>query len=109
MWAEVSTSGSVLAQSGGISVSAHPAAGRYFLTFPASVQAHALQVTPVTQAAGAPVGSADARAVACGGSGGANDPNAQCASVANVPTNLFVATFVNGALADTAFFISAVP
>jgi hypothetical protein len=109
MWAEVAPDGTILNQSGGISLAHHTSGGQYWFTFPSSVQ-HSLQVTPVTSAAGDPGGSMDAKAAACGGTAGPTDPYTNCTGNApNTGSSLFVATFKAGSQTDIAFFITALP
>src|SRR5919199_3858617 len=68
MWATISAAGnSILAQSGGVSIAAHPAPGRYFLRFPAAVKGTAVLASPAANVGGSPRGSSDVKAVPCGG------------------------------------------
>lgn len=46
MWALVEYNGAILAQSGGISVQAHPFTGGYYLAFPGQVAGKAVIATP---------------------------------------------------------------
>lgn len=48
MWALVGSSGTILAQSGGISLQDHPGLGQYYLAFPGPVEGEAVLATPST-------------------------------------------------------------
>ena len=106
MWAMINATGdTILAQSGGVSLVSHPAAGRYFLKFPQKVKGRAVLVSPVTRAGGSPTGSTDAKAVPCGATTGEAGAFACDAPGANTVFHAFVATFLNGKPDNVPFYV----
>ena len=110
MWATINAPGNfVLAQSGGVSVAAHPGPGRYFVRFPAAVKGTAVLASPAANVGDSPRGSSDVKAAACGGGPNQVDAYACDAPGTNTARHAFVATFNNGVPADVAFVIAVMP
>jgi hypothetical protein len=105
-WALVDRAGTtVLAQSGGISVSSHPSAGNYYVNFGSSQSGRSIQVTPVARDGDAGIGETVVGTV-CGG-----PPLGTTCGVDNDVSHVFVGTAYYGAGTvitpdDQAFFIS---
>jgi hypothetical protein len=106
MWARVDGTGTILSQSGGISLEGHPAAGAYYLHFPAPVAEKALIAsgswTPIESGK-----SAAYKAVSCGGSASGG---ASCAGGGgDTSSDLYVEVTEPGKLINAAFFIAVIP
>jgi hypothetical protein len=105
MWARVDGAGTILSQSGGISLEGHPAAGAYYLHFPAPVAEKAL----IASGSWTPNDSGNAasyKAVSCGSASG----GASCAGEGGDTTSdLYVEVTEPGKLINAAFFIAVIP
>jgi hypothetical protein len=103
MWARIADNGAILAQSGGISLTAHPSAGRYFIDFGTRVQGNGLFATTT----GAQVGESSAKASPCGGA--AAGPDAlPCVVGANDANHARVETFGDTTQGDRDFYIELI-
>ena len=108
MWALVGADGTILAQSGGITVAAHtPTSHAYFLQFPAPVSGKAIATTVRWKSPDGSVGVANA--IACGqGAGGGPDSVACIAPGTNTPNHVYVETSTSGAVDDRDFYITVI-
>ncbi len=103
MWALVEYNGTILAQSGGISVQAHPFAGGYYLAFPSQVAGKAVIATPSASHARGELTEASP----CG-----STPDAvECDSGSNASSDAFVSTEDSETedLENATFYIAVLP
>ncbi len=108
-WALVSKTGTtILAQSGGISVASHAAAGEFYLHFPTTVAGHAISLTgaygashegyPPVQIEGSPCGASTPDSTTCFATG------------TNIPSDLFVSVNDDtGTQVDRPFYVVVYP
>ena len=102
-WALVRADGGIAAQSGGISLAAHPTAGNYILSWGSAVAGH-----PVLTSAGYAGDASDQRGETSGGPCGGGSEGRTCTGF-DVNTNVFIQTRSStGNPADHAFYV-AVP
>lgn len=104
MWAVVSATGTIVSQSGGISLAA-TGSGTYYLLFPENVVGKAIVATPISSALGSPGGTTDLKVAACG----TGPESATCAEGPDSNNEAFIATFAAGSQTDVAFYIAVLP
>jgi len=104
MWALVSSSGTLLQQSGGISLQAHPLSGSYFLAFPRQIFGKAMVVS--TTMAGSGPANAYAQATVCGNAGASS---VLCGYGADTTSEALVETYVAGSEEEASFYILVTP
>jgi hypothetical protein len=105
MWARVSEEGKILAQSGGISVEAHPYAGAYYLHFPGQVAGRGLFTSPA-ETEGTTHSDVSILSTPCGG--GSSDA-LKCPIGGDTTNDAFVETLINGTTANSDFYIAVMP
>jgi hypothetical protein len=104
MWALVEANGTILAQSGGISVQASTGSGGYWLHFPGQVAGKGISVTPWEGWEPADPGT---EASACGG---ASVPGSvTCSQGTNTVNDAFVGTQESGVYKKMAFYVIVLP
>jgi hypothetical protein len=104
MWALVEANGTILAQSGGISLQASTGTGAYWLHFPAQVAGRGISVTPWEGWEPADPGT---EASACGG---VSVPGSVvCSQGTNTVDDAFVGTQESGVYKKMAFYVIVLP
>jgi hypothetical protein len=108
MWALVGADGTIIAQSGGVTVAAHTAMSHaYFLQFPAPVSGKAIVAHVRWRSPDGSVGVVNA--IACGqGAGGGPDSVACIAPGTNTPNHVYVETSTTDTLDDRDFYIAVI-
>jgi len=101
-WALVRPDGGIAAQSGGITLAAHPSAGTYILSFGSAVTGH-----PILTAGGYAGDASDSRGETSGGPCGGGSEGRTCPTGFDSTSNVFVQTRENGGSpADHAFYVA---
>jgi hypothetical protein len=101
-WALVRPDGGIAAQSGGITLAAHPSSGNYFLSFPSAVNGHLIL------AAGAYAGdSSDQRGETTAGPCAGGTEGRTCPTGFDTTSHVWIQTRANGGSpADHSFYIA---
>jgi hypothetical protein len=104
MWARFLGNGTIVAQSGGISLEANPSAGAYFLNFPGPVAGHGVLTTPT----GNPAQVGENLTVFDRPCGTAPDA-VKCLHGGDTGDDLYVGTFSEAIAVNAPFSVAVVP